>query len=171
MDMLKIGLILKPQGINGELKIQPLTDDEQRYNRLPYVFLETKGGYDKRSFSHLRLQNGFVYLLFEGVNDRDTAEALRGRYLYIDRQHAVELPEGSYFICDLIGCVVEDENGFEYGKVTEVLQTGANDVYVVSGIKELYLPALKKLILSTDIEAKRIMIRSDVLKEVALHAD
>ena len=171
MDMLKIGIIVKPQGIKGDIKIEPLTDDVQRYYELSYVYLNIGNRYEKRSFSNLRIQNGFVYLRLAGVADCNTAEMLRSQYLYIDRQHAAKLPEGSYFICDLIGCVIVDEKGIEYGHVTDVLQTGANDVYIVKGSKELYMPVLKKLIVNTDVEEKRIEIRSDILKEVALYAD
>ena len=96
---------------------------------------------------------------------------LRDHYICVDREHAVKLPEGRYFVVDLIGCTVSDTNGNDLGKLTDVLETGANDVYVISGEKNLMVPALKKLLHKVDIENKHIDLDAAVLEEVGLFED
>ena len=89
----------------------------------------------------------------------------------VDREHAVKLPEGRYFVADMIGCDVYDTNGAYYGKLTDVLETGANDVYVIQGEKQLMVPALRKLLKEVDVANKRIELYADVLAEVGLFED
>ena len=89
----------------------------------------------------------------------------------MDRANTIKLPEGRYFISDLIGCQVKDTDGKAYGKLTDVLETGANDVYVIKGEKTLMVPALKKLLNTVDIQAKSILLNADVLQEVGLFED
>ena len=102
---------------------------------------------------------------------RNTAETLRNHYISVDREHAVKLPEGRYFVTDMIGCDVYDTNGAYYGKLTDVLETGANDVYVIQGEKQLMVPALRKLLKEVDVANKRIELYADVLAEVGLFED
>ena len=89
----------------------------------------------------------------------------------MDRANAIKLPEGRYFISDLIGCEVTDTDGKAYGKLTDVLETGANDVYVIKGEKTRMVPALKKLLNTVDVNAKSIVFNADVLQEVGLFED
>ena len=95
----------------------------------------------------------------------------RNLYICVDRANAIKLPEGRYFISDIIGCAVTDTEGKQYGKLTDVLETGANDVYVIKGDKTLMVPALKKLLSSVDIQAKAIVLDAAVLEEVGLFED
>ena len=106
------------------------------------------------------------------------AEKARGGYAVVtlgdtpvDREHAVKLPEGRYFVADMIGCEVYDTNGAYCGRLTDVLETGANDVYVIKGEKRLMIPALKKLLKEVDVANKRIELYADVLAEVGLFED
>ncbi|MBR0135205.1 MAG: 16S rRNA processing protein RimM, partial [Clostridia bacterium] len=99
------------------------------------------------------------------------AEKLRDLYLCVDREHAVKLPKGVYFISDIIGCEVKSDAGESLGKVVDVLETNANDVYVIEGAKRLLVPALKKLLVKVDVENKSIVFDSVVLSEVGLFED
>ncbi len=96
---------------------------------------------------------------------------MRDVYLCVDRAHAVKLPEGQYFVTDIIGCEVFGTDGTFYGMLEEVLQNGAADVYVIRGEKVLMVPALKKLLKSVDVFEKKIVLASDVLEEVGLFED
>ena len=99
------------------------------------------------------------------------AEGLRNLYVCVDRAHAVKLPPGRYFVADMIGCRVEDSQGKPLGVLQEVLETGANDVYVIQGDRQLLVPALKKLLTLVDVAHKRIVLDASVLEEVGLFAD
>ncbi|WP_138295754.1 MULTISPECIES: ribosome maturation factor RimM [unclassified Clostridium] len=162
-----VGQVLKPQGIKGELKVRPITDDPDRFYDLQEVRIAQGRDYAVYPVQGVRVHEGFCYLRLAGVEDRNAAEALRDQLLYIDRSQAVKLPEGRYFICDLEGCQVVDETGAAIGVLDEVIQTGANDVYMIKGEKQAYmLPALKTLILAVDIEKGMITVRREGLMEV-----
>ena len=168
---LKVGLIVKPHGVNGILRIYPLTDDCTRFLKLKTVYLDGPEGMLPQKVEQAAVHNGMAHLKLSGVTDRDAAERLRGQYLYIARKDAVALPENSYFISDLIGCEVVDNQGRVYGKVRDVLQTGANDVYVVQGEKELLMPAIKKLVKEVDVANRRIVLEKSAVAEVVPDAD
>ncbi len=165
-----IGEVLKPQGIRGEIKVRPETDDEQRFLELEDVYLDGEGK-DKRHVQAARLREGFAYLHLEGTETVEDAEKLRGRLLYVDRAHAARLPEGRYFIADLQGLRVQDEDGAELGRLTEVYQAGGNDVYRVEGERSFLFPALKKVIADVDLEKETMTLRAERLKEVAVYDD
>ena len=172
-EYLRIGWILRPQGVKGELKVQPLTDDPGRFRRLEKVWVETDGQYQPHTPRGVSVRADGVYLTLEGIESRNAAEALRGRYLCVDRAHAVKLPKGRYFVCDLLGCAVEDSGGKVLGKLSDILQNGPVDVYVVRTPQggQILFPALKRLLSSVDIESRRIVVDEKVLPEVALYED
>lgn len=164
---LSCGQIVKPQGLRGEVKVRPLTDDAQRFYDLPQVFLKEAGGYRAVAVTSVRLHEGFAYLKLAGIDSRDAAEALRDAFLWVDRAHAAPLPEGRYYIADILGSAVVDENGGKHGVIEDVIQTGANDVYVIrDGTKEWMLPALKSIILRYELDYGRIVIDPTQLLEV-----
>lgn len=167
---LRIGQIVRAHGVRGAVKINPDTDDVERFRTLKEAFLEERNGYRPVTVSGVRLLNDGVALQISGVADRNAAEALRGVFLCVDRAHAVKLPEGRWFVADLIGCRVSDTNGKEYGCVTDVMETGANDVYEIEHGK-LMVPALKRLIRQVDIAEKSILFDAEVLEEVGLFED
>ena len=173
-EYLRIGVVLKPQGIKGELKVLPLTDDPRRFAQLREIYLEgVKGGYEKRALLRAAVREDAVYCTVAGIEDRAAAEALRGRYLCVDREHAIQPPKDRYFVCDMIGCGVWDSLGNSLGILEEVTETGANDVYSIrsdSG-KTLLVPALKKLLTLVDTDGKRIVLDAVVLKEVGFYED
>lgn len=168
MDYLRIGLVVKPQGIKGELKIMPMTDDPNRFKGLKQVYVEQGKEHVIRSIANVSVRNDAIIITVEGIETREAAEAMRGKYLCVDRQNAVKLPDGRYFVVDLIGCTVEDTNGTNLGKLNDVYETGANDVYTIKGKRSLMVPALKKLIKSVDIANKRMVLDAQVLEEVAV---
>ena len=166
---LLIGEVLKPQGIRGEIKVRAITNDPDRFFDLESVFFHENGAYQPRRVRVSRVDGDMVYMTVEGVTDRDGAEALRGRELYVDRGHAVPLDQDTNFICDLIGCQGVDDQGRVLGVMTEVMQPGANDVYVFKGDKgEVLVPALKRVVRQVDIENKRIVFDARALSEVAV---
>ena len=173
-EYLRIGVVLKPQGIKGELKVLPLADDPEIYAKLKEVYLEgEKGGYEKRALLRANVRADALYCTLSGVEDRGSAEALRNRYICVDREHAGIPPKDRYFIVDFIGCSVWDSLGNPLGTLEDVIETGANDVYSIrsSEGKVFLVPALKKLLALVDIDQKQIVFDVEVLKEVALYED
>jgi len=168
-DYLIIGEILKPQGIRGELKLRPLTDDPARFEGLERVFLKRGQGFEPVDIRVARIAQDAVYLFMEGVGDRDAAEALRGTPLYIDRAHAVKREEDAEFICDLIGCKAVDTCGNAVGVLREVLQPGGNDVYRFETPKGfLMLPALRRVILEVDVSRKHMLLDAERVMEMGV---
>lgn len=166
---LAIGEVLKPQGVRGEVKVRPDTADPMRFAGLKRVFLARDGAYAPCDVESSRLSGDMAYLKLAGVDDRGAAEKLRGEFLYIDRGNAVALSEDENFIVDLIGCVATDTEGREVGTLTDVLQPGGNDVYVLNGPRgEVLVPALKSVILRVDVERKTMLLDAKRLGEVAV---
>ena len=167
-DFITIGQILKATGIRGEFKVKPLTDDAERYKKLKLVYI----GGSPRKITSMRFDESFVYLKVAGVEDRTAAENLKDSFIEINRINAVDPGEGSYFISDILGCKVFTDDGAEIGKVTDVSQYGAADVYTVSdGKKTVRFPFLKKLIVKVDVEAGVIVLFKSVFDEVSVYED
>lgn len=168
-EYLAIGEVLKPQGVRGEVKVRPITCDIYRFEDLESVFLLKNDTYTPVGVSLVRQDDDAVYLLFDGISDRNGAETLRGQLLYVDREHAVELEEDENFIVDLIGLRGVDDEGNEYGKLVDVMQPGGNDVYVFRDRKrEVLVPALKTAVLKVDLEEKIMLMSAQRLREVAV---
>lgn len=174
-EYLRVGLILRPHGIQGAVRLQPLTDDAARFSSLHEAYLEKKDGYLPVRVHTLHAAQNEVILKVEGTDTRDAAQQLRNLYLCVDRAHAVHPPEGRYFIADLIGCAVSDSAGNALGELIDVLEKPAQDVYVIrlQGERKgtLSVPALKKLLLEVDVEKRRIVLDAQVLEEVGLFED
>ncbi|HOF99984.1 MAG: Ribosome maturation factor RimM [Firmicutes bacterium ADurb.Bin248] len=170
-EYLRVGQIVRPHGIRGAVKLAPLTNDLARFHALDEAYLEAKGEYVPVTVSGAGVNQGSVTLTLSCACSREEAEKLRGLYLCVDRAHAVKLPEGAYFVCDLIGCEVSTSGGKPLGILTEVLETGANDVYLIEGERKLMVPALKKLLRLVDTENGRIVLDEAVLEEVGLFED
>ena len=161
VSYLRVGRILKPQGLHGELKVEITSEDPRRFLDLPRLFFERRDGYMPISVLSVSLREGFAYLKLEGVEDRDGAEALRGIYLSVERSQAIPLPKGRWFIVDLLGASVTDENGQSYGHLVDIHQYGAADIYVLrpeEGLEDLLVPLTDDLLLDVDVENKRIRL-------------
>lgn len=164
--MITIGVIVKAQGIKGEVKIYPLTDNTDRFANLEKVYIKGKE-YGIECVKEL--VNG-LFIKFSGVNDRNRAEALKGANVEIERKDAVKPEEGRYLIVDVIGSKVVAD-GVELGKLTDILQHGSADVYCVSGDKPFMFPALKDVIIDIDTDNKVITLEYERLQEVAVYED
>ena len=166
---LLIGQVLRPQGIKGLVKVRPDTDDPGRFEELETVYIQNGSEYMPVSVDEVTVRDDGVYLRLQGAQTRDEAEKQRNWLLYVDRAHARELAENETFICDLIGCRVVDTTGAELGKVTDVLQPGGNDVYVIQTPKgEMLLPALRHVIPTVDVAQGVVVVDESRLPEVAV---
>jgi 16S rRNA processing protein RimM len=167
--MLAIGQILKPQGLKGQFKVKPLTFDVGRFYELKEVTLKTKTQETTFSVSGVSLRNGFVYLSLGGINDLNSAESLRGGFLYVRREDAVKLPEGFHFVADLIGLRVYVDDEF-LGTLREINQFGAADVYVVRDEKnrDISFPYLKDVVSGLDVGAGELRLHKKRFFEVAV---
>ncbi len=170
---LSIGQVLKPQGLNGYVKIRPDTDDPGRFEQLTHVFIpDGAGQLQKVTLCDVSVRGGFVYLKLEDDNDLETAERRRGSRLYVDRGNAVPLGEHENFISDMIGCEIRGRGGELIGVLEDILQPGANDVYVVkTKIGNLLIPALRHVILSVDTQNRNIIADEGRLSEVSVLED
>ena len=173
-EYLSIGEVLKPQGIQGQVKVRPDTDDPDRFTLLETVYILKNEQYTPIKIENISVRaDGFVYCNLDGASTREKAESQRGIELFVDRAHAVSLPEGAYFISDLLGCSVFTQDGEKIGIIKDVLQPGANDVYEVKCVdgKLMYLPVLPFVVLSVDVMAAKIIIDETRLSEVAVYED
>lgn len=167
-DYITIGQIVRAAGIRGEVKVKPLTDDPNRFKQLKTVYIGEK----PYRIEALRLDGDFVYLRFGGVSDRNTAETLKDEFIEIDRVNSVPLAEGSYFIADVIGCKLYTSDGKTVGKVTEVNQYGAADVFTAfDGVKTVRFPFLKRMIVKVDVENDVIIVDKKTFDEVSVCDD
>ena len=152
-NMLRVGVITSTHGVRGEVKVFPTTDDAKRFKKLKTVILDTGKGQTTLEIEQVKFFKNMVILKFKGYDNINDVETWRQKDLLITREQAVTLQPDEYFITDLIGLLVKDDTG-------DVLETGANDVYVVAlpNGKELLLPAIKDCILNVDIEAGEMTV-------------
>ena len=160
-EMLRVGVITTTHGVRGEVKVYPTTDDAERFLELEEIWLDTGKERFPLKIQNVKFFKNMVILKFEGYDDINAVQAWRQKDLLVTREQAVELQEDEYFIGDLIGLHVEDEEGNALGVLRDVLETGANDVYLVSrpGEKDLMLPAIKDCIREVDLESGIMRVR------------
>ena len=153
-ERFQVGVITSPHGLRGEVKVYPTTDDPSRFKILKELILKEKSSERVLKVRSVKFFKQFVILGFEGLNRIEDVESLRQCPLLVERKDAVPLEEDEYYIADLIGLSVRREDGTEIGTLKEVLETGANDVYVVGreGQKDLLLPAISQCILDVQPE-------------------
>lgn len=159
-SLLQVGIISSTHGVRGEVKVFPTTDDVNRFKKLKEVLLDTGKEQLSMKIEHVKFFKQFVILKFEGIDNINEVEKYKGKSLYVTREHAVKLKKDEYYIADLIGICVSDESGEELGTLTDVMETGANDVYVIAmkDGRELLLPAIRQCILEVDIEQMRMKV-------------
>ncbi len=159
-EMLRVGVISSTHGVRGEVKVYPTTDDPERFLDLDEVTLDAGREMIPLEIQNVKFFKNMVILKFKGYDNINDIEKYKGRDLLIRRNQAVDLEEDEYFIGDLIGLSVVTEEGAVLGTLTDVMPTGANDVYIVrqeSG-KELLLPAIKECIREVDLEGRFIKV-------------
>lgn len=161
MDRLEVGKIINTHGLRGEVKIQPWTDSPEVFADLPYVFLAEKTGELKLTVKQVKYQKNNIIVKFAEINSIEEAERYKNCVLTAQRDMLGQLPEGVYYIADLIGLTVETEDGTVLGKITDVFQTGANDVYTIDRPegKPLLLPAIPEVVRQVDIPGGKITVR------------
>jgi 16S rRNA processing protein RimM len=156
-DYIKVGKIVNTHGVKGCIKCIPLTDDLERFEELEYVYTEKDN--IKRTIDDVWYQKGLVCLKLKDIDDMDKAELFKDTYISIVEDQLRVLPENSYYLFDLEGMDVYSNNGDYIGKISEVYQTGANDVYEVKNNKNSYLiPAIKDVVKSVNVQDKKMII-------------
>ena len=153
-DMLRVGVIASTHGVRGEVKVFPTTDDPGRFKQLKEVILDTGKEHLPLEIQQVKFFKNMVILKFKGYDSINEIEIYKGKELYVTREHAVALEKDEYFIADLLGLSVLDEEDREIGILSDVIGTGANDVYSVTTKEggEILLPAIKDCILDINIE-------------------
>lgn len=158
-QLLQVGVISSTHGVRGEVKVFPTTDDPQRFKSLKNVILDTGKEQIPLEIQGVKFFKQFVILKFKGIDNINDIERCKRRSLFVTREDAVELEEDEYYIADLIGMDVITDEG-EEGKLVDVIETGANEVYVVEFDKygEVLIPAIHDCILDVDIEAMSMKV-------------
>jgi len=153
-ERFQVGVITSSHGLRGEVKVFPTTDDPSRFLDLEQVILDGPGRERRLTIRSVKFFKKFVILGFEGLDRIEDVERLRGCALLIDREDAIPLEDGQYYVADLIGLSVRTRDGREIGRLREVIETGSNDVYSVAreGQKDLLLPAIRDCILDVQPE-------------------
>ncbi len=172
MEYLAVGRVLKPQGVKGELKVEPWTRSPERFQDLSRVFTDISG-YEELQVTGVRCHRGFVYLKAAGIASLEEAETLRGSLLWIPASWREQLPPGEYYIYDLLGIQVYCSGGEYLGELIEVLSLPGNDVFLVQkGQQELLIPALYRVIKRVDIAGSRMEVEMlPGLREAGKNAD
>lgn len=159
-QLLQVGVIASTHGVRGEVKVFPTTDDANRFKKLKKVILDT--GMEKKALEiqGVKFFKQFVILKFKGIDNINDIEKYKGKSLYVTRENAVKLKKDEYFIADLIDMQVVLEDGTLLGILTDVMKTGANDVYCVDSEKygEVLLPAIGECILDVDVEGRKMTV-------------
>ncbi|MDX9873083.1 MAG: ribosome maturation factor RimM [Clostridia bacterium] len=157
---IKIGQIINTHGNKGELKIYPLTDGLSRFEELGHVFIHHQGVYREYQVKGVRFYKELVLMTLDEVPDMNAAEKLKTLYLELPETELKDLPAGHYYIYQLVGLNVYEQERF-LGKITDVVKTGSNDVYMLEGTerkKALLIPALKEVVKEIDLAAGRMEV-------------
>lgn len=159
-ELLQVGVITQTHGIRGEVKVFPTTDDVKRFKRLKETILDTGKEKLTLEIEGVKFFKQFVILKFKGIDNINDVERYKNKSLYVTRENAVRLRKDEYFIADLIDIEVFDEEDQPFGTLTNVIETGANDVYEIKmhDGREVLVPAIKECILSVDIEGRKMVV-------------
>ena len=160
-DLFRVGVIANTHGVRGEVKVFPTTDAPERFKVIKTVILDAKREKITLEIQSAKFFKNLVIVKFKGIDNINDIEKYKGCDLYVTRENATPLNEGEYYIADLIDMLVVDEEGDELGILDDVLQTGANDVFVVklkeSG-KELLLPNIPSCVLNVDLYDRKVTV-------------
>ncbi len=159
-DLLQVGAITQPHGIHGEVKVFPTTSDVKRFKKLKEVILDTGKEQITLEIESVKFFKQFVILKFKGFDNINDIQKYKGKPLLVTRENAVKLGQDEYFIADLIDMAVHDEKDQYLGILTNVIETGANDVYEVKfeDGREVLFPAIKQCILDVDMEGRKMKV-------------
>lgn len=156
---LEIGQIVNTFGIKGEVKVIPFTNDISRFDYLEKVYVKKKNDFKLYKVDNVRYHKNMVLLKLEGIDNPETAQLLKNAFLEVDREDAIPLEEGTYFIVDLIGLDVYTDEGKLLGKVEDIYNTGSNDIYVIKDEfgKQILLPGTEEVIREIKLEDRIIV--------------
>lgn len=159
-EMLRVGVVTSTHGIAGEVKVFPTTDDAKRFKKLREVFVDLGREQMTLHITSVKFFKNMVILKFKEFDNINEVQKILKTDLMISRDMAVPLAENENFICDLVGLSVVTDEGMELGSLKDVLQTGANDVYIVTNAqgREILIPAIKQCILKVDLEEKKVTV-------------
>lgn len=159
-QLLQVGVITQPHGVRGEVKIFPTTDDPVRFKKLKKVILDTGKEKLDLEVEHVKFFKQFVIVKFKEFDNINDIERYKRCPLLVTRENAVSLEEDEYFVADMIGMKVITEDGTEFGTLSDVMETGANDVYVIDSKEhgEVLMPAIKECVLNVDMESGIITV-------------
>jgi len=155
-----IGKIVNTQGHRGEVRLIPLTDFPERFESMDKALLELNGQTMQMKIERTYPHKKFIIIKFAGIDDMNAAERLKSATMLIPKEELMPLPEDTFYIFDIVGMEVFTEDGRWLGQVKDVLQTGANDVFIVEGAtaRPLLIPALKKVICQVDMGQKKMTV-------------
>ena len=156
----EIGQIVNTFGIKGMVKVNPFTDDISQFEKMKSILIDKKGTFIEMQIEEVKYSKNQVLLKLKGIETIEEAEKYRNCYLKLPREKARKLPEGTYFIADLIGLDVYTEEGDLLGKVDDIYNSGASDIYVIKNElgKQILLPATKEVIKQIDLEREKIIV-------------
>lgn len=159
-DFLKVGVITTTHGVRGEVKVYPTTDEPERFLELDHVLLDTGKEFRDLEIKNVRFFKNLVILKFKGIDNINDIEKYKGHDLWIPREEGQELDEDEYYIADLLGLRVMLDDGTEFGTLKNVMETGANDVYIINtnAHGEVLVPAIRECIQDIDLEKNTMTI-------------
>ncbi|NLL79848.1 MAG: ribosome maturation factor RimM [Clostridiales bacterium] len=159
-EFFQIGVISSTHGVRGEVKVFPTTDDVKRFKKCKEVLLDTGKERITLEVEGVKFFKQFAILKFKGIDTLNDVEKYKGKSLIVPRKDAVRLRKDEYFVADLIGVQIYNEDEQKIGILKDVLETGANDVYVIAldDGRELLLPAIKECVLEVRIEEQYMRI-------------
>ena len=159
-DLLQVGIITQPHGVHGEVKVFPTTNDVKRFKKLKEVLLDTRKEKITLEIESVKFFKQYAILKFRGFDSINDIEKYKGTHLLVTRENAVKLGQDEYFIADLIDMAVYDEQEQYLGVLTNVIETGANDVYEVKfeDGRQILFPAIKQCILNVDMEGRKMKV-------------
>lgn len=163
--LITVGLIAKPHNFDGSLKVIPITDYPERFLKRKEILVDLEGTVILKEILEVSIQKKYIIIKLKDINSFEEAEKYKGCYLKIPESQLEELDEGNYYIFELIGMKVFDNTGKQIGELKQVLNTSANDVFVIktNNNKEILIPALKKEIQKIDLKNRKIIV-SDITK-------
>lgn len=157
---LAIGKVIRAHGVRGEISVTVLTEFPERFASTEWVYLGNEFEADPYQLEGYRWHKRKVLLKLAGVTDRTQAEQLKGQFVQIPLENAMPLPEGSYYLYQLLGLEVVTTDGNVLGPIVDIIETGANDVYVVDNEqRQILLPAIPDVVQSVDLEEGRMLIK------------
>ncbi|MCH5210055.1 MAG: ribosome maturation factor RimM [Oscillospiraceae bacterium] len=160
MELLEVGKIVNTHGLRGEVKVVPWTDYPEVFEDIEYVYIKRRNESERLNIKGIKYQKNNLIIKFEEIKDIDEAQKYKNQVIYAEREMLGELPEGVYYIADLIGLEVVTDEGEKIGVIADVFNTGSNDIYDVKreGKKNLLLPVIDEVVLSIDIDSKKVTV-------------